>query len=308
MTTRPGLACRCLRDMQMAEGVIAKALSGFYYVHSESGIYCCRARGKFRKEHVTPLVGDRVEFAPSAGEDGVIDAVLPRRNVFVRPPVANIDVMVLFASSAIPVTDPFLLDRMIFIAEISNCETIICFNKCDLGFDSALFDLYTAAGFPAIRTSADSGEGIETLRERISGKVCAFAGNSGVGKSSVLNALQPDLGIPTGDISEKLGRGRHTTRHVEFFPVGNGTFVADTPGFSSFDIDMMNLSADTDAAAAFREFAPFRGGCRYADCAHLKEEGCAVRAAVQEGEIAQSRYDSYVRIREYLRTLKPWEK
>ena len=291
----------------MADGVIIKALSGFYYVHGEAGVQCCKARGRFRKEHVTPLVGDRVVYTPAAG-NGTVDEILPRRNEFVRPPVANIDVMVLFASAAVPVTDPFLLDRMIFIAELSGCETVICFNKCDAAFDHALFDLYTAAGFPVIRTSAENGEGIDALRARIAGKICAFAGNSGVGKSSVLNALEPTLEIPVGEVSERLGRGRHTTRHVEFFPLGCGALVADTPGFSSFDIDLMHLSADTDAPSAFREFRPYLGRCRYADCAHLREDGCAVRAAVEDGKISRSRYESYTKIREYLKTLKPWEK
>jgi ribosome biogenesis GTPase len=292
----------------MAEGVITKALSGFYYVHGPDGICRCKARGKFRQVHLIPLVGDRVLFSVGSDGSGTVDAILPRRNQFVRPPVANIDVMVLFVSAVLPVTDPFLLDRMIFIAELSGCTIILCFNKCDMDIDQDLFTLYARAGFLVIRTSAESGEGIDVLRREITGKICAFSGNSGVGKSSVLNALEPNLHIPVGEVSERLGRGRHTTRHVEFFPLGDGTFVADTPGFSSFDIDLMNLQADTDAAAAFREFGPYLGQCRYADCAHLKEDGCAVRAAVDAGQISRSRYDSYVKIKEYLSTLKPWKK
>ena len=292
----------------MPEGVITKALSGFYDVHGPDGVYCCKARGKFRQARLIPLVGDRVAFTALADAKGTMDDILPRRNQFVRPPVANIDAMVLFVSAVLPVTDPFLLDRMIFIAEHNGCETIICFNKCDMEIDQALFDLYRNAGFPVIRTSADSGAGIETLRSAIAGKICAFAGNSGVGKSSVLNALRPELQIPVGAVSERLGRGRHTTRHVEFFALGQGTFVADTPGFSSFDIDLMHLQAGTDAADAFREFRPYLGLCKYGDCAHLKEEGCAVRQAVEAGQIGQSRYDSYVKIKEYLNTLKPWKK
>ena len=290
----------------MAEGMIYKALSGFYYLWDHGREVCCKARGKFRKDGVTPLVGDRVTYSLS-GASGTIDEILPRKNEFIRPPVANVDCMVLIVSTTIPAIDPYLLDRMIFIAELNGCEPIIVFNKCDEGVDEDMVSLYEKAGFTVICTSAEKGDGIETLRKAISGRVCAFSGNSGVGKSSILNRLCPSLSLPTGDVSEKLGRGRHTTRHVELFPLDDGTMVADTPGFSSFEIDMMDLKHDTDVAGAFREFAPYLGNCRYRDCAHVKEDGCGILQAVQEGNISPSRHESYIRIKEYVKTIKHWQ-
>ena len=224
------------------EGIILKALSGFYYVDDGSGrLTACRGRGKFRHQKVSPLVGDRVEFTPLEGESGILDAILPRKNEFQRPAVANIDQLVVVASGAIPVTDPFLIDRVVSIAEGRDCESIIVLNKCDLDGADSLYDTYTRAGFTTLRVSAETGEGMDALAAAIAGKVSAFTGNSGVGKSSILNALQPAFHIRVGEVSDKLGRGRHTTRHVELFRLDNGAIVADTPGFSSFDTEEMEL-------------------------------------------------------------------
>ncbi len=290
------------------EGVIIKALSGFYYVDDRSDVYACRGRGKHRYEKVTPLVGDRVEFTPLDNGQGALDQILPRKNRFFRPAVANIDLLVIIASMAIPRTDPFLSDRVVTIAEGNGCDSVICVNKCDLEPGDELADIYRAAGFQTVLISAETGEGIGRLKEIISGKVCAFTGNSGVGKSSILNALEPDFSLPVGEVSKSLGRGRHTTRHVELFRLSCGALAADTPGFSSFDADKMELCRKEQLQYRFREFAPYLDKCRFQDCAHIKEKGCAVLAAVKEGKIPLSRHQSYVRLYEQASEIPDWER
>lgn len=292
----------------MSDGIILKALSGFYYVDDGVQMVACRARGRFRHNGLTPLVGDRVSFTDLGDGAGALDAILPRRNEFYRPAVANIDLLVVVASGAIPVTAPFLIDRVVSIAEGRECEPVICLNKCDLDRAEALYQIYDKAGFPTLRVSAETGEGIETLRDIIAGKSCAFAGNSGVGKSSLLNALEPGFGIQTGEVSDKLGRGRHTTRHVELFRLSNGAVVADTPGFSSFDVDKMELCRPEALQSTFREFRPYLDQCRFQSCAHVKEKGCAVREAVKAGAIAPSRHASYVRLYEQAREVPEWKR
>ena len=294
----------------MAEqGIILKALSGFYYVDPGDGsLIACRARGKFRHQSVTPLVGDRVEFTRLEGGSGMVDQILPRKNEFLRPAVANIDQLVIIVSQAIPVTDPFLIDRMTSLAESKGCESVICINKCDLERADDLFAIYTAAGFATVRVSAETGEGIEELSSLIAGKVSAFTGNSGVGKSSILNILEPGFSLAVGLVSEKLGRGRHTTRHVELFRLKSGAVVADTPGFSSFDTDQTEFRQKETLAATFREFRPYLDQCRFVGCAHVKEKGCAVREAVRQGMIPPSRHASYVRLYEQAKARKEWEK
>ena len=290
------------------EGVILKALSGFYYVSApEGGTVACRARGKFRHKRVTPLVGDRAEVTLLPDGSGMVDEILPRRNAFSRPAVANIDQLVIVASGAPPVTDPFLIDRAACLAEGRGCEPVVVFNKCDLDPAEELFDLYRAAGFTTLRTSAATGQGIDALRAVLDGKVSAFTGNTGVGKSSLLNALQPGLALAVGEISERLGRGRHTTRHVELLRLESGGIIADTPGFSSLESDPAELGPKEALAAAFREFRPYLEDCRFVGCAHVKEKGCAVRAAVKAGHIAKSRHQSYVRLYEQAKELKEWQ-
>lgn len=286
-----------------------KALSGFYYVDPGDGsLIACRARGKFRHQKITPLVGDRVEFTPLEDRTGMVDEILPRKNEFVRPAVANIEQLVMIVSKAIPVTDPFLIDRMTSLAEGKHCESVICINKCDLEPADDLYEIYRSIGFPTVRVSAATGKGIEELSEIIAGKVCAFTGNSGVGKSSILNALEPGFSLSVGEVSEKLGRGRHTTRHVELFRLENGAVVADTPGFSSFDTDQTEIRKKDALAETFREFRPYLDECRFVGCAHVKEKGCAVREAVKQGKIPPSRHASYVRLYEQAKTHKEWEK
>lgn len=290
------------------EGVIRKALSGFYYVQAGGEEVTCRARGKFRHQKRTPLVGDRVVFTRQPDGSGSLDEILPRRNAFQRPAVANIDQLVIIASGAIPVSDPYLLDRIISLAESKHCQPILCVNKWDLVPAQELLAIYQKAGIPALAVSAATSQGIEDLRALLAGKISAFTGNSGVGKSSILNALDPAFGLATGEISEKLGRGRHTTRHVELFPVAGG-LIADTPGFSAFDQEKGGQVLDKETLAeTFREFRPYLGQCRFVGCAHVKEKGCAVLEAVAEGKIFPSRHRSYVRLYELAKENKPWEK
>lgn len=291
----------------MTTGKIVKALSGFYYVDTGGQEpIACRARGKFRHQKITPLVGDMVQITLTAESTGMVDHIEPRRNEFSRPAVANIDQLVIIASGAIPVTDPYLIDRMTTIAQLKGCQSIICFNKCDLARADEMADIYHSVGFPTLQVSAETGEGIENLRRLISGKSSAFTGNSGVGKSSILNALYPDFSLQVGQVSEKLGRGRHTTRHVELFS-RDGTYVADTPGFSSFDVERMELIKKEQLEAGFPEFQPYLGACRFVGCSHTKEKGCAVRAAVKSGDIPASRHQSYLRLYEQSKEIKDWE-
>ncbi len=292
----------------MGEGIIRKALSGFYYVDDGQSVTTCRARGKHRHAKITPLVGDRVRFTPLEDGSGALDEILPRKNEFYRPAVANIDLLVVVASQAAPVTDPFLIDRVAAIAAARGCETLVCVNKCDLEPGEDLAGIYERAGFQTLRVSAQTGEGIEALRQAIAGKVCAFTGNSGVGKSSLLNALEADFDLATGEVSDKLGRGRHTTRHVELFRLSRGTLAADTPGFSSFDVDKLELARKEELQYAFREFAPYLGKCQFQDCAHVKEKGCAVLAAVRSGEIPATRHQSYVRLYEQAKAIPDWQR
>ena len=288
-------------------GTIIKALSGFYYVSAENSVYECRARGKFRLDGTSPLVGDRVSFALSGNGKGYIEKVHDRKNFFIRPAVANIDALVFIAANTNPVTDPFLIDRVSVIAEEAGCELIVCINKTDIDMANELYDIYTSSGFETYRVSAANGSGIERLRDALRGKICAFKGNSGVGKSSILNAIVPELRLEVGEVSEKLGRGRHTTRHVELFSVGEDTFIADTPGFASFEIEMMQTIDKHELQYDFREFGSCIGRCRFSDCAHLKEPGCAVIEAVNSGAIPLSRYQSYKRLYDLSAQNKFWE-
>ena len=290
----------------MEEGRIIKALSGFYYVQTENGVVECRARGRFRKEGTSPLVGDRVSIVREQGK-GTVDAILPRRNALIRPAVANVDVLVVLASCAIPQTEPFLIDRILTIATRQDVPCLVCVNKDDLAPAEPLADIYRKAGIPTLVTSAATGEGIEDLRVQIAGKFAVFTGNSGVGKSSVLNALAPELALPVGEVSQKLGRGRHTTRHIELFALSGGTYIADTPGFSSFDTDRMDAIPKEELAQTFVEFLPYLRECQFPDCAHRKEPGCAIRAAVEQGAIGKSRYESYLRLYDIVKDHKPWE-
>ena len=287
-------------------GRILRSLSGFYDVSTPEGLISCRARGILRKDGNSPLTGDMVEISVEKGK-GMVERILPRKNSFVRPAVANVDALVVFAANVNPVTEPFLIDRVAAIAGDQEVPVILCVNKCDLDPAVDLTRIYKNAGFTVICASAETGEGVEQLRQLIQGKLTAFTGNSGVGKSSILNRLCPSLELPTGEVSEKLGRGRHTTRHVELYALDEETLVADTPGFSSFDTDQMEVILKDNLQYAFGDFAPFLGKCQFHDCSHRKEPGCAVTAAVATGEIEKTRYDSYLRLYEKASQIKQWE-
>ena len=291
---------------ELETGRIIRSLSGFYEVQTARGSVTCRARGILRKERVTPLTGDLCQISREKGK-GMVERILPRKNSFIRPAVANLDALVVFAANVNPVTEPFLIDRVAAIAGNQEVPVILCINKCDLDPALDLERVYRAAGFRVIVTSAETGQGVEELRQAVRGKLTAFTGNSGVGKSSILNRLCPELALETGEVSEKLGRGRHTTRHVELYAIGEDTFVADTPGFSSFDTDQMDVILKENLQYAFPDFGPYIGRCQFADCAHLKEPGCAVRGALEAGDIQPSRYDSYCRLYEKAKEIKTWE-
>ena len=287
-------------------GRIIRSLSGFYDVQLPDGVVTCRGRGVLRKEHVTPLTGDMVEVTLEHGK-GMVESVLPRKNSFVRPAVANVDALAIFAANVNPVTEPFLIDRVAAIAGDQNVKCLIVINKSDLDPAEQLRGIYEKAGFPVILTSAKTGEGLDMLKTYLRGKLTAFTGNSGIGKSSVLNCLCPELMLATGEVSEKLGRGRHTTRHVELYTLGEDTYVMDTPGFSSFDTDQMDIILKENLQYAFPDFGPYVGKCQFADCSHRREPGCAVRQALEEGQIGQTRYDSYLRLYEKSAQIKQWE-
>lgn len=292
----------------MIEGIILKGIGGFYYVDTADGLIECKARGRFRKTIGKPIVGDRVALeVQSEDGTGYLTDIYPRKNSLIRPAVANLDLLVVVAAAAPPVTDCFLIDKVTAIAVHKEIAALVVINKTDEDPGDALFETYRKSGIEVLRVSAHTGEGIDALKARLCGKVAAFAGNSGVGKSSVLNRLDANFGAEVGAISDRTRRGKHTTRHVELHPIAGGGYIADTPGFSSFETGQMDLVLAEDLQNAFPEFAPYIGECRFTGCAHIKEKGCAVLAAVQAGEIAQSRHESYVKLYESVKDLKEWE-
>jgi ribosome biogenesis GTPase len=275
-------------------GAIVKALSGFYYVMAAEGrhVYKCRARGIFKKEGLSPLVGDEAEIDVLDDEDGFVTEILPRRNSFIRPAVANIDLFVATVSVKDPEPHPEVLDRFLATAEAADAEAVICVNKTDLGPASAVDSIYGGL-YDTVAVSAKTGEGMDALEKRLAGRRSAFAGPSGVGKSSIVNYLLGSAVADTGGISGKTGRGKHTTRHVEIFETGFGAELLDTPGYTSFDGTAVEPE---ELGGLFPEIAALSEGCRYDYFMHADEPGCAVREASADGRIAPSRYDSYRRM------------
>ncbi len=287
-------------------GIIIKALSGFYYVKTETEIYTCKARGSFRKSGVSPLVGDRVEISVREALVGIVEEILPRKTQLERPPVANIEKLFILSAYSNPVPNTSVIDKLTVIARHRGIEPIIVFNKSDMGDFVELKRIYENSGFKTYVVSAVTKEGVEALKAELRESISAFTGNSGVGKSSLLNALLGEDRIATGDVSEKLGRGRHTTRHTQFYPLSFGGFVADTAGFSSIEVGD-DYSLKENLANCFYDFAPFIDGCRFSTCSHTKEKGCAVIEAVKKGKIEKSRHQSYMALFEELKDLKEWQ-
>jgi ribosome biogenesis GTPase len=283
-------------------GTIIKSIGGLYTVKSSNVIVECKARGVFRKDNISPVVGDSVEVS-----NGVISKILPRKNYIVRPPLANLDTMVFVVSTTKPSPNLTLLDKFIAVCEYKNITPILVITKVDLADYQKLYNTYHSIGIEVFVIDYTTGTQISKLKDALANKVSAFTGNSGAGKSTLLNAIDSSLNIPTGEISEKLGRGRHTTRHSELYPLDNGGLIADTAGFSTFETSKYDTIKKEQLAHCFREFSPYVGGCKFNDCSHTKEKGCAVISAVKDGTIPKSRHDSYCEMFEYAKQIKDWE-
>lgn len=284
-------------------GKIYKGIGGFYYIEAEDdNQYECKARGKFRREKITPMIGDEVEIEVKNGK-GSITEIYPRRNKLIRPAVANIDLIAVVAAAKSPDSHPTLIDKMLVNAEINRIEPIVCFNKCDLADCGELISVYERAGYKTLAVSAETGEGTDELFKAIEGRVTAFAGVSGVGKSSLLTLITGSE-LETGAVSEKISRGRHTTRHTELFKIKGGGYVLDTPGFSSIEPEEITPE---DLADCFPEMREVKGECRFRGCAHIGEPDCAVKKRLAEGGIAESRYNSYKELYEVQRSRKSWK-
>lgn len=291
----------------MIKGKIIKGIGGFYYVETADTVYECKARGNFRNKKIIPLVGDDVEISVNENAENRIENILKRKNSLVRPPLANIDQLFIVSSIVDPFINTYNIDKMTALAEYKGIEPIIVLTKIDLSDDYEKYaETYISSGFTVITCNNLNGEGSEKVLPLLKEKISAFSGNTGVGKSSLLNVIDPRLSLKTGETSKKLGRGKHTTRHCELFKVGGG-YVADTPGFSSIDFEKGETILKDDLFDCFREFKPYFGQCKFTSCAHINENGCAVCAAVKNGEISESRHNSYVKMYNDVKNIKEWE-
>ena len=290
------------------DGLILQSIGGFYHVEAADAVYTCKARGLFRKDKQVPVAGDRVTLSVREDGTGVIESLRDRRNQLIRPPVANLDFLVVVASVVDPSPNTQVIDKMIALAEWNDIEPVIVITKADLQETDALEAVYRQAGFHVFTVSSRDPDSIIPLRKALCGKVSAFTGNSGVGKSSLLNQIDPRLSQETGETSKKLGRGRHTTRSTVLFRQPEGGYIADTPGFSSIELERTQIIRKEDLAGCFREFDTYFGKCRYGSCTHMGEDGCAVEQAVREGRIARSRLDSYQAMYREVKDWKEWEK
>jgi len=283
-------------------GIIVKCLGGLYTVESPNGILECKARGVFRARGISPAVGDSVTVS-----GGVITEIGERRNFIIRPPLANLDQILFVVSTVSPAPNFLILDKFIAIAEYKGIEPVVVITKTDLGDGTAVREVYDAIGIRTAEVDYTDEESVQRVRELLSGKISAFTGNSGAGKSTLLNAVDPSLDLATGEISRKLGRGRHTTRHAELYKLAGGGYIADTPGFSTFETNRYDVIRKEELAGCFREFAEFTDNCRFRDCSHTCEKGCAVVEAVAAGKIPKIRHESYCTMYEEAKQLKEWE-
>lgn len=292
--------------MPKYEGIIIKGIGGFYYVEAAGEIFECKARGVFRKSGIKPLAGDRVTISVNDNAENTIDEIHERSSVLVRPPVANVDRLFIVSSVCEPKPVLLIIDRLTALAVNKGIEPIVVFTKKDLEPVDEYVEIYKKAGIRAFAVSCVTGEGVDAVKAELNGHISAFCGNSGVGKSSLLNAIDPSLSLKTGEISEKLGRGRHTTRHSELFKVDGG-YVADTPGFSSFETEENEIILKDDLPYAFKEFEPYIGQCKFTSCLHVKDKGCRILQAVEDGEIPVSRHESYCFMMEEAKNIKEWQ-
>lgn len=289
--------------MELINGTIIKGIGGFYYVKTADKTVECKARGIFRKENITPLVGDCVNIKMSGESTGVIHEILLRKNSLVRPPVANVSQAAVVFSTENPKPNLMVIDKFIAVCEYNCLDVLVCINKTDLSLGEDYEKIYKDAGFEVISLSAAENKNIDLLKEKLAGKITVFAGNSGVGKSSLLNAVLGEEIFKTGEVSEKVDRGRHTTRHSELLPLPFGGYIIDTPGFSSFDISQIPLE---ELSSAFREFKKASEPCRFLDCSHTVEKGCAVLNMVSRGEISRSRHRNFVSLYGEMKAIKKW--
>lgn len=288
-------------------GLITKAIGGLYTVEASDGVYECNARGIFRKRGISPSCGDNVEISVDCDGKGIIEEILPRKSQIIRPPLANLDVLVFVSSVCEPRPNLLLLDEFIAIAEYKHILPVVVFTKIDKQDSSQLAGIYRNAGLTVFEVNNMSGEGSDEVKKFLVGKLSAFTGNTGVGKSSLMNRIFPQLDLATNEISEKLGRGKHTTRHVQLFKLDEGGYIADTPGFSSFDTNRYDIIYKDELADCFCDFREYIGKCRFQNCSHTKENGCAVIEAVNDGKIAKTRHESYLAMYEQAKQLKEWE-
>ncbi|MGN0601428.1 MAG: ribosome small subunit-dependent GTPase A [Oscillospiraceae bacterium] len=287
-------------------GLIIKAIGGVYTVEAPDGVFECKARGIFRKKGITPVCGDRVEIE-FENDTPVITKIEDRKSLLIRPPLANLDVLVFVTSTCEPSPNLLLLDKFIAVAEYKKIKPVVVFTKIDKQDCTQYFDIYEKSRIDIFCVDNVSGQGADEVKKALKNKFSAFTGNTGVGKSSLINNIFPELNIQTNEISRKLGRGKHTTRHVELYKLSEGGYIADTPGFSSFDTNRYDIILKEDLAGCFREFRPYLSKCKFPNCSHTKEKGCAILNAVENGEIAVSRHESYVNMYEQAKQIKEWE-
>lgn len=290
------------------EGVILKGIGGFYYVETPEGIYECKAKGKFRKERITPLAGDKVTVTIRESSENTIDCISSRKNKLIRPPVANIDKLMIVVSVASPLPNPLIIDKLTVIAERADIKPVIVITKADLDERKAceLFDIYSSTGYSTYIFSSVDKRNIAQIRDEFKDCITALTGNSGAGKSTLLNSLDDSLSLATGEISSKLGRGRHTTRQAEIFHICEG-LVIDSAGFSSVEFVGENVFLAKDIQFCFNEFKDYIGNCKFNGCTHINTKGCAIINAVEAGEISTSRYESYISMFDELKDIKSWQ-